>query len=301
MTPAVNPENRKEPTWPVRPRRVRRKLAALGLSAALAATAGCGAAPRPASIVIFLDGAGHFTAGGNVKKGLRSAGYDGQFQNYLWTSFLGWGTDHLLVARSGLKAQGLADRIERLRREDPDRGIHVMGLSAGTAVILNALERLPEGTDVDTVVLFSSSVHANRDLTPALEHVRQTLYATCSRHDLILSSLVITADGESGSPAGRTGFRIPPGVPKSRRSAYGKVVNLPWVPNYAAHGWNGGHVAATRADFVKHVIAPRVLNRGRFPLDRPVLISDDTGTAQTRAACRNTVMACSTSSADTSR
>ncbi len=265
MTPTVNPENRSEPIRPVRSRRVCRALAAWGLSAALATTAGCGAAPRPSSVVLFLDGAGHFTAGGNVRNGLRMAGYDGQFQNYLWTSFLGWGTDHLLVARSGLKAQGLADRIERLRRKHPDGEIHVMGLSAGTAVILNALERLPEGTDVDTVVLFSSSVYANRDLTPALRHVRRALYATCSRHDLILSSLVLTADGETGSPAGRTGFRIPPTVPKSVRSEYAKVVNLPWMPNYTAYGWNGGHVAATRAEFVKHVIAPRALSRAPSP------------------------------------
>ncbi|MBN1514777.1 MAG: hypothetical protein JXB13_22385 [Phycisphaerae bacterium] len=236
-----------------------------------------------------------------MRKGLRSAGYDGQFQNYLWTSFLGWGTDHLLVARSGLMAQGLADRIERLRRDYPDGEIHAMGLSAGTAVILDALARLPEGADVDTVVLFSSSVHANRDLTPALAHVRRTLYSTCSRHDLILSSLVITADGETGPAAGRTGFRIPPNLPKSERSAYAKVVNLPWMPNYAAYGWNGGHVAATRAEFVKHVIAPRVLSRGPFPLDRPMLISEDTDTAQTAATSWNTAIACSMSSADTSR
>jgi pimeloyl-ACP methyl ester carboxylesterase len=238
-------------------------------------------------MVIFLDGAGHFTAGGNVKKGLRLAGYDGQFKTYVWTSFLGWGADHLLVAGSSLKAKGLADRIEQFRREHPDGDIHVMGLSAGTAVVLNALERLPEGTEVDTVVLFSSSVHANRDLTPALQHVRRALYATCSRYDLILGSLVITADGATGSPAGRTGFRIPPGVPKEKRVAYAKLVNLSWTPNYVAYGWNGGHVAATKAEFVKHVIAPRVMTPDLFPLDRPLLLPQDVARArdpQPRAA-----------------
>jgi len=286
----------------VRLRRACLAIMAWGLLAGPVAMAGCAAPSRPSSIVIFLDGAGHFTAGGNVRKGLRSAGFDGQFQNYIWTSFLGWGTDHLLVARSGLKAQGLADRIERLRQEYPDGEIHVMGLSAGTAVILNALERLPEGIDVDTVVLFSSSVHAGRDLTPALEHVRRRLYATCSRHDLILGSLVvITADGETGSPDRKSTRRIPPTVPQGRRSAYSKVVNLPWLPNYVAYGWNGGHVAATRADFVKHVIAPRVLRPGSFPLDRPLRIPEEGTAAQTPATSANTMMACSMSSADTSR
>ncbi|UCG16903.1 MAG: hypothetical protein JSV19_02480 [Phycisphaerales bacterium] len=222
-------------------------------------------------MVIFLDGASHFTAGGSVRRGLRSAGYEGDFQTFVWTSFLGWGTDHLVVARSKGKADSLAKRVAQIRERVPDGQIHLMGLSAGTAIVLNALERLPAGVDVDSVVLFSSSVSADRDLSPALRHVRKKLYATSSKEDLILRSVAITADGRRGPPAGRTGFRVPRSLPYGERAIYAKVVNLHWRPAYSAFGWNGGHVSATAPEFVRSVIAPRILSQQPFPLDRPLI------------------------------
>jgi len=237
---------------------------------AAAAASGCGSFKKT-PIVIFLDGASWFTAGGSVEHGLRAAGYEGDFNNYLWTSFLGWGSDHLVVARSKFKARSLATRIVALRDRYPDGQVHLMGLSAGTAIILNALEQLPDGVDVDHVVLFSSSVSAQRDLTPALHHVKGNLYATCSRGDLILRSLPINADGGDGPPAGRTGFRVPAHLTPEARSAYSRVVNLHWAPAYTGFGWDGGHVSATSWVFVKAVIAPRVFSTDSFPLDRPLL------------------------------
>ena len=107
-----------------------------------------------------------------------------------------------------------------------------MGLSAGSAVILNALERLPEGVQVKNVVFFQPSVSASHDLTPALAHISGKLYATCSRRDAILSTLGVNADGQSGAPAGRSGFRIASGLTAKQRRLYTKVVNLPWRKQY---------------------------------------------------------------------
>jgi pimeloyl-ACP methyl ester carboxylesterase len=246
---------------------------ATGLILAASLCAGGCQAPKQTPVVIFLDGASHFTAGTSVRQGLRLAGYEGDFQNFVWTSFLGWGADHLVVARSKGKAKSLARRIARIRERVPDGEIHIMGLSAGTAVVLNALEQLPAGVDVDSVVLFSSSVSADRDLSPALRHVRGKLYATSSKGDLILRSVVITADGRRAPPAGRTGFRIPRSLPYAERAVYEKVVNLHWKPAYVAFGWNGGHVSATTSKFVRCIIAPRILSRHSFPLDRPLIQS----------------------------
>lgn len=247
---------------------LRLAIAAL-LAPAVALSGGCGSTVR-SPLVIFLDGAGHYTAGGSVKSGLREAGYKGAFETFVWSSFLLWGADHFVAARSSLKAEALADRITRARRAHPKGRIHVMGLSAGTALVVSALERLPEDVEVDTVVLFASSVSAERNLIPALRHVRGRLYATCSRHDLILATLPVNADGGSGPPAGRSGFRMPHGLMPSQRAPYAKVVNLPWSPEYVAYGWQGGHVASTSSDFVRCVIAPRILSSQPFPLDRPL-------------------------------
>jgi pimeloyl-ACP methyl ester carboxylesterase len=255
--------------YPHRWNPVIRLAIALSLVPGMALCGGCGSSVR-SPLVIFLDGAGHYTAGGSVKTGLREAGYKGAFETYVWSSFLLWGADHFVAARSSHKAQALADHITRARRVCPKGRIHVMGLSAGTALVVSALERLPEDVEVDTVVLFESSVSAERNLLPALRHVRGRLYATCSRGDVILAALPVNADGGSGPPAGRTGFRVPHGLTPAQRAAYAKVVNIPWKPNYVAFGWNGGHVPSTSSEFVRCVIAPRVLSPEPFPLDRPL-------------------------------
>ncbi|GAG46034.1 unnamed protein product, partial [marine sediment metagenome] len=109
-------------------------------------------------IVIFLDGAGHFGYAGKVKRGLRQGGYGGRFESFVWTSLLGPGVDHLLVARAGGRAAGLARKIERIRASDGTGPIHLIGLSSGTAVVVAALQRLDDGVMVDNVVLLSSSI-----------------------------------------------------------------------------------------------------------------------------------------------
>ena len=235
----------------------------------------CGSGCRSATTtprVIYLDGAGWFGSAGSVKAGLRAGGYAGAFETFTWTSFLGAPADHLLTTRSTLAARRLARRIARIRRDDPEGPIYLMGLSAGTAVVLKGLEELPEDVSVDYVVLFSSSVSARRDLSRALEHVGGRLYATCSPHDRLLASLAINADGSAGASAGRRGFTRPPGLDAQGRRLYAKVVNLPWKPSYTGFGWNGGHLRATSRAFVAAVVAPRILSAEPFPLDRPVVV-----------------------------
>jgi hypothetical protein len=225
--------------------------------------------------VIFLDGAGHFTAGHSVERGLRSAGFNGEFDTFIWSSFLGWGADQLLAAHDSSKAQELADEIVEFRRENPNGYLSLMALSAGSAVAISALERVPLDIHVDNVVLFEPSVSATRDLSRALRRVQHRMYATCSRKDLILASLLVNADGEPGPPAGRTGFQVPPDLPRSHRMQYRKVVNMPWRERYRKYGWRGGHVDSTSSRFVQHYIAPRMLPKRVRPSDIVNLRSDD--------------------------
>jgi pimeloyl-ACP methyl ester carboxylesterase len=219
-------------------------------------SAGC-ASHNHSQKVIFLDGAGHLGAATSVARGMRAAGYDGDFDRFVWTSFMLWGADHLLAARSDLNASRLASQVEEFRNAHPDGRIVLMGLSSGTEVIRNALARLPDGVNVDTVVFFQSSISATTDLSPSLEHVRNKLFATCSPKDLILGGLLVTADGKTDKPAGRTGFKVPRAVPAARRTSYTKVLNLPWQSKYDLWGWSGGHVDSTSSEFVRRVIYPR--------------------------------------------
>ncbi|MCK4657949.1 MAG: hypothetical protein KAV82_00365 [Phycisphaerae bacterium] len=241
----------------------------LCLSAICLTVFGCGAKPQT-PMVIFLDGAGHFGYAGRVHRGLRQGGFEGRFQSFMWTSLLGPAVDHLVVARAGGRAGALARRIERIRAPDNQGRIHLIGLSAGTAVVVAALERLDNGVMVDNVVLLSSSLSARRNLTPALRHVQGHFYVTASRGDGILSVLPVNADGGSGPPAGRTGVQIPRVLANDDREQYRKVVNLPWKPAYAGTGWDGGHTRVTSPKFIEKVIAPRLRSDQLFPLDRPL-------------------------------
>lgn len=222
-------------------------------------------------MVFYCDGAGWYSSASSVKAGLRAAGFKGKFDTFSWSAFLGPGHDHLVTARSKAVARRLSRKIEQVQLKDPNRRIHVMGLSAGTAIVLSALEQVPDEVHVNHVVLFSPSVSALRDLTPAMQHVSGQLYATCSPHDGIVKTLVINADGGPGPPAGRSGFRMPSRAGEATQAAYRRVINLPWQPSYVGYDWDGGHTAVTRSKFVKAVIAPRILRLGPHPLDRSIM------------------------------
>ncbi len=229
---------------------------------------GCNRTPTP-PVVVFLDGAGGLGFDSRIRTGLRRAGFRGDFDDHRWsTSFVP--ADHLLVARIKLLGAPLADKIERMRKRRPNEPIHLVGLSAGTAVLLDALERLPDSVQVDNVVLLSPSVSAERNLAAALRHVRGRLYATNSKEDYVLATLVVNADGGVGATAGRTGFRLPKKLSEADSALYAKVVNLPWKPAYIAYGWNGGHMRVTDPRFIRSVIAPRLLSRERLPIDQPL-------------------------------
>jgi len=222
-------------------------------------------------VTLFLDGAGWFAGSGPVSAGLREAGDKGDFETFVWSSGLGPAHDHLLVAGNKSLGRRLARKVEKLRQGAPNARINVIALSAGTSVVLNALEQLKPGVVVDNVVLLSSSASGSRDLTPLMHHVRGRLYATCSTNDGILSGLITNADHKGGDPAGLSGFRPPRNNSPATRAAYSRVVNLHWKPAYLAYDWNGGHTAATNRKFIAAVIAPRILSDEPYPADRPVM------------------------------
>lgn len=241
------------------------------LSALLFLILPVGCAEKPAAtITYYCDGAGWYSSAGSVEAGLRAAGYQGQFHTFSWSSYLGAGPDHFINAGSKLIARGLTHKIEKARQQSPHTAIHVMGLSAGTSIVLNAIEQLPSGVSVNNVVLFSPSVSSLRNLTPIMQHVRGRLYATTSESDGILSTLAVNADGKSGRPAGLVGFQMTSRPSAEVREAYSRVVNLPWRAGYLPYDWNGGHTTVTNRDFVRAVIAPRVLGDEPYPLDRSV-------------------------------
>ena len=241
------------------------------LTALLAGCASDLSTPR----VIFLDGAGWYTGDGPVRAGLHKAGFNGPIERFGWASGLGPLHDHLVVGPSHPRTGALAERITRLRQANPNGKIVLMGLSAGSRVVVCGLEKLPPTVAVDHVVLLSPSISSRHDLGKALSHVKGRLYFTKSKQDGILST-ACSAGMEGGRPAGQAGFVLPDRPSRQTKSLYRKVVPLPWRPGYLAYGWDGGHVSATSSEFIRVVIAPRIIDDSPHPLDQ-ALVSADAG------------------------
>lgn len=237
-----------------------------------AISAGC-QAPLTCPRTIYLDGAGWASGDKPIRTGLREAGFHGPVERFGWTSFLGPLPDHLMAGANHPKVSALADRVTALRRANPNGKIVLMGLSAGTCIVVHALEKLPLNVSVDYVVLLSPSISSRHDMTKALRHVKHRLYATSSPHDAILIA-ARSAGLESGRPAGQVGFKLPRHAGRTdstRNKLYSKLVNLPWRPGYVAYGWDGGHVSVTDSQFIRVVIAPRIMDDQGHPLDRPMI------------------------------
>jgi pimeloyl-ACP methyl ester carboxylesterase len=244
----------------------------IAMALVAAAVGGCGQ-PAAGPRVIFLDGAGWYGSERPVRSGLREAGFAGTVERFGWSSLLGPVHDHVTASADHHKVPALVRRIVAVRRAAPGDRLVLMGLSAGTSLIVSALERLPEGMAVDSVVLLSPSISSRRDLTAALGHVTGRLYATHSPRDRLLAGAP-SAGLEAGPPAGQVGLRIPPDAEPPTRDLYRKVINLPWRPGYVAYGWDGGHISVTAAPFIRAVIAPRILDDRPHPLDRPPVVPE---------------------------
>lgn len=159
------------------------------------------------------------------------------------------------------RGRKLAAEIRRELAFRRDRPIHLIGLSAGTAVLVHTLESLPAGYQVHNVVLFGSSIRSDYDLTRALRRVGGRMYVFSSPHDRVLRSLVPalgTADRSynATSVAGLGGFSVPRGTGPETRRVYAKITHVPYRPDFARHEHDGSHTGATKSAFVQRYVAP---------------------------------------------
>ena len=238
----------------------------LVFGAGLVLVSGCASTSHNGHGILYgCDGSGAGVVirwGRSANKGLRDGGYKGIIQSYRWQTGAGFAVDHMSGQNYKRRvAKGLARKVVDHRTRFPDDPIYLAGLSAGCAVVLYALEELPQNVAVDQVLLLSSSVSADYDLSEALQHVRGKLYAFTSQKDAVLNQLVSTvgtADGKSAGTdiSGLRGFRAPPGTSAGLQELYRtKVSNIAWRQEFAQYGHRGGHTDVTSSRFVERYIA----------------------------------------------
>ena len=118
-----------------------------------------------------------------------------------------------------------------------------------------ALEKLPAGVNVDTVVLLAPALSPEYDLSKSLAHVRGKMFAFTSPYDVVLgpgTRTFGTIDGVKCDAAGKCGFVVPADADKE---LYNRLVQLPYNNKWLRLGNVGDHIGSMGRHFSRNVVA----------------------------------------------
>jgi hypothetical protein len=217
-------------------------------------------------LVLCVGGAGGIQVdANNFRQGLEDGGVPYAIEVYNWSSHLLL-LDQMDESDNRRKACQLARRIENYRHLYPERPVYLVGVSAGTGLIVWALEGLTSGQRATGAVLVASSLSAKYDLAAALANVDDHIYNFYSRVDPVLGlgvPMAGTVDRNGGIAGGLVSFSLPDGASARTRDLYrDRLVQFGWEAEDARLGNVGDHLGGTRARFVAQRIAPLVLGKG---------------------------------------
>jgi len=210
----------------------------------------------------YLDGAGNMGFGKEtVPLGLEDGGYKGQFEHFIWSTYLGPIMDQVVYSYNRRQGRLLAQRIAKYLDKNPGASVSIIGLSAGSGIAVFAVESLPSKYQVDNVIMLSSSLSAEYDLSRALKRVRRGIYVFWSPNDPVLRGvvpLVGTVDRKNTSQvAGLIGMRVPPNSARETRQMYATHVhNVRWYPHGGVGPIQLRHAGTTDRDFIRQMVAP---------------------------------------------
>jgi pimeloyl-ACP methyl ester carboxylesterase len=216
----------------------------------------------------FLDGAGNFGFGKEtVPLGLADAGYHGQVEHFIWTTYWGPIYDQMSITHNRRKAAELARQIEAHLDLHPSGKVNIIALSAGSGVAVFALEVLGSDYRVDNVVLLSSSLSAEYDLTRALKHVRGGMYFFWSPDDPILKRLVpivgsVDQEGSTPLAAGVAGASPPVRASRETMQLYRqRVHNVKWEPEILVGPVKYWHAGSITRSMIRELVAPIIVGK----------------------------------------
>jgi len=196
-------------------------------------------------------------------KAIGSSGTGMAVELFDWTMPLCPLTNQRDEARNRRMARELANRIAAYRASNPGGSVFLVGHSGGTAMVVWAAEALPDGHQIDGIVLLASSLSPGYDLSRALERTRGGIVSFCSERDSALlgagTTLFGTMDGKHTEAAGKVGFF----VPKSAQGggAYEGFSEINWDSVMAGAGHDGSHFGCLATGFVSSYVAPLVASR----------------------------------------
>ncbi len=253
--------------------RTRAGALAGALAAALAATVAAGCAQTnytnsdryEQGLVVCLSGAGGMMGETErLREGLAAGHVYRAIETFEWSRG-GVLEDQTGVDENRRKASELARRVENYQKSYPGQPVHLIGVSAGTGLVVWALEDLSPGSQVTGAILISSSLDTKYDLSKALAKVSDHLYSFNSVADTVLSLGVTwagTVDRGGGLAGGLVGFIPPDSASADTRTLYKqRLTEISWWPGDMVLGHLGDHLGATNPSYVREKIAPIVLGR----------------------------------------
>ncbi len=206
----------------------------------------------------------------SVAQGLEDGGVDTAIEVHDWTTgtILAWPVHLLHLDRNKQQARVLAQKIVKYQDRYPGRPVHLIGHSAGCAIIVFALEELPPEHSVTSAVLVAGALSPDYDLSPALSKTSDGIWNYSSPFDALFLGVATTAlgtvDRAHRPSAGATGFNRPPGHSQKVHELYEtRLHEVPYEISMLWDGNTGGHFGATNVTFAREQLAPVILGTRR--------------------------------------
>jgi len=217
-------------------------------------------------ILYIADGAGNFQASSKAMRALiAERNLPIEIRTCEWShGYLRVIADQLCYDHARTHGKRLAAEIDEAKRQHPNAHIHLMAHSAGSTVLLAALEHVTPGV-VEHAFVLAPSVSCEYDLRPALRNVSESLHLHYSEHDFWHLGLAVkfvgTTDRMFLTPAaGRVGFHFEPVTEEDQHLAT-KLRQRRWIRSDFVLGNDGGHFGAYRKPYLEQAILPYMLGQ----------------------------------------
>ena len=214
----------------------------------------------PAAMVFVVNGAGDSRSlSQNLSQVVAETRAPLEIQTHAWSrGSRRYITDQVDHDNHVAQGRELAVRVAADHREYPCRRVHLVGHSAGCAVVLAAAGQLPPNS-IDRIILLSASVCATYDLRPALKATRVGIDGFHSDKDrwVLGFGVKIVGTTEEGcrTAAGRVGF-TPVVESPADAALYAKLRQHPWDPALTWSGNQGGHFGTYEQEFLRAYVLP---------------------------------------------
>lgn len=241
----------------------------LAVASALLACGGCAHQPyltperKLNGLVVVLPGIeGRSPLNDDIVRGLVAGGVDCAIDLEDWTSM--WGPLYNLRAemRNRRKAGRIAVHISEYKYANPDKPVFLIGQSGGGAMALWIAEAMPEGQEIDGVIMLVPSISPGYMVDYSLSKTKRGIVNFYSRRDWFFlgvgTTVTGTMDGRHTSSAGRLGFDVPPQPEPAKEELYNKLFQVAWHEQMADSGHTGGHLSSSADAFIAAYVAPLI-------------------------------------------